>query len=239
MNSKNASSKMRDRKEHEPVKRHEKNVGKEGKREGVCRNGLFQRVGQTESEEEEEEERRRVSHRRVAKVANCHHLPRVATKPRSLSAASSSSCSSLLSASRKSRSQQRTSSAARLLPSPSIRSFSPSSHLQYSNTYRPASYLNHTSNKMSVSASNLRQSPSMSPLSFSPSHSSLSTSPVPEFSSLSSLEGVNLPEEKNREVDVYLQVPRTILVSSQRRVVETGRFLSSSSPFLLQEARAG
>jgi len=259
------------------------------KREAVGRSGLLTR---TESDAEEDHSIR-VSLRRLARVANWHHLPRVAAKPRSLSATSSSSCSSLLSASRKPRAQQRTSSVARLLPSPSIRSFSPSSHLpqvatkpqilsatsssscssllaasrnsrgqqrtssaarlspspsigsfspsnplQCSNTSPTTSYLNHTSNKMSASTSNLLQSPPSSPLSYSPPQLSLSSSSVLQFSSsLSSLEeGHNLAEEKNREVEVYLQVPPTILVSSKRRAVETGRFLSS---LLLQKAWAG
>ena len=231
--SKGARIKDNQEVEVEAVKRAEPQVVKEVKREAVGRSGLLRR---TESEEEEEE-RRRVSLRRLARVANWHHLPRVATKPRSLSAASSSSCSSLLSASRKSGAQQRTSSVAKILPSPSIRSFSSSSRLQYSSSYRPTSYLNHISNKMSVSTSNLPNSP----LSYSPTHLSLSSSSVLEFSSsFSSLEeGDNMPEEKNRDVDVYLQVPPTILVSSNRGVVETGRFLSNSSSFRLQEAWAG
>jgi len=211
------------------VKRTEPRVVKQVKRESFGRGGLLRR---SESDEEEEEERSRVSFRRLTRVANWHHLPRVAAKPRSLSATSSSTCSSLLSASRNPRAQQRTSSIPRLLPSPSIRSFSPSSHLQCSNTYRPTSHPDHTSNKMSASTSNLLQSPPSSPLSHSPPHLSLSSSSVLEFlSSLSSLkEGHNLPEEKNREVDVYLQVPTTILVSSNRRLVETGLFLSNLSP---------
>ena len=195
-----------------------------------------------QTEIDEEEERRRVSLRRVARVANCHHLPRVATKPRSLSATSSSSSSSLLSASRSSRVQQRASSVTKLLQSPSIRSFS--SNLQSSSSYRPTSSLNHTSNlKFALSTSNLLQSPPSSPqLSLSPPpRLSSSTSSVLEFSSsLSSLEGSNQPEERNRDVSVYLQVPRTILVS-RRRIVEDGKFhfKFNSSPFLLREAWAG
>ena len=179
-----------------------------------------------------------MSLRRVARVANCHHLPRVATKPRSLSATSSSSSSSLLSASRRSRTQQRASSVTKLLQSPSIRSFS--SNLQSSSSYRPTSYLNHTSNlKFALSTSNLLQSPPSSSPALSPRpRLSSSTSSDLEFSS--SLEGINQPEERNRDVSVYLQVARTILVS-RRRIVEDGKFhfKFNSSPFLLREAWAG
>ena len=118
---------------------------------------------------------------------------------------------------------------------------SSSSHLQYSGFYRPTSS-NHTSNlKFALSTSNLLQNPPSSPqLSLSPPpRLSSSTSSDLEFSSsLSSLEGINQPEERNREVDVYLQVPRTILVS-RRRFVKDGKFLSNLCPFLLREAWAG
>ena len=230
-------SKDSDEVEVQAVKRSEPQVGREG------RIGVLRRGRQTEIDEEEEE-RRRVSLRRVARVANCHHLPRVATKPRSLSATSSSSSSSLQSASRRSQTQQRASSVTKILQSPSIRSFSSSSHLQYSGSCQPTSHLNHTSNlKFALSTSNLLQSPPSSPqLSLSPPpRLSSSTSSVLEFSSsLSSLEGSNQPEERNRDVSVYLQVPRTILVS-RRRIVEDGKFhfKFNSSPFLLREAWAG
>ena len=84
----------------------------------------------------------------------------------------------------------------------------------------------------------LLQSPPSSPPALSPPPRLLSsTSSVLEFSSsLSSLEGINQPEESNRDVSVYLQVPRTILVS-RRMIVEDGKF--NLSPFLLREAWAG
>lgn len=204
---------LKDRKERKfkSVQRAESKVGKDGKKEATER-----RIRQGS----ESEEGRRVSLGRVARIASCHHLPRVPVKPRSLSAASSSSRSSLLSAaSRRTRTPQRASSVALLLPSPSIRSFSPSSHMQYSSSYRPTSHLNH---KLARSTSSLLQGLPKSPFCLKSPLLSISTSSVQQFSSsFSSLEESNLAEERNREVDVYLQVPRTFLVS-RRNVVDAG-----------------
>ena len=214
--SKDATYILKDRKEHKfkSVQRAESKVGKEEKKEATGRRG---RQGS------ESEEGRRVSLGRVARIASCHHLPRVPVKPRSLSVASSSSCSSLLSAaSRRTRTPQRASSVALLLPSPSIRSFSPSSHMQHSSSYRPTYYLNHSTHKLARSTSSLLQGLPKSPLCLKSPLLSMPTSSVQHFSSsLSSLEESNLPEERNREVDVYLQVPRTFLVS-RRNVVDAG-----------------
>ena len=161
--------------------------------------------------------RRRLSLRRVTRVANGHHLPRVPSKPRSLSAASYtySSSSSPISGCRRIQAEERASSTTKISAMYTVSSFSPSSPRVHHST----NTLHRSKKQLTKSTPSLLASSAKSSLLITPSRNSQSSTFLLGFPSVqSSLEKDELADEKNRDVGVYLQVPSVILRSKQRIV---------------------
>ena len=161
--------------------------------------------------------RRRLSLRRVTRVANGHHLPRVPSKPRSLSAASYtySSSSSPISGSRRIQEEERAFSTSKISATCTVGSFSPSSPTVHHST----NTLRRSKKQLTKSTSCLLASSAKSLLLRTPSHNSQSSFFLLDFPSVQSfLEEDELADEKNRDVGVYLQVPAAIFMSRQRIV---------------------
>ena len=153
---------------------------------------------------------------RVTRVANGHHLPRVPSKPRSLSAASYSysSSSSPISGSRRFQTEERASSSSKISAMCTLSSFSPLNQ----SAQRSTNTLHRSKWQLTKSTSCLLASSAKSLLRRTPSHNSQSSIFLPDFPSVqSSHEEDYLADEKNRDVGVY-QVPSAISRSRQRIV---------------------
>ena len=178
--------------------------------------------------------RQRLSLRRVTIAANGHHLPRVPSKPRSLSAASYtlSSSPSPISGSRRIQVKERASSTtSKISATCTVSSFSPSSPRAHHST----NTLHRSKKQLTKSTSCLLASSAKSLLLRTPSHNSQSSIFLPDFPSVqSSLEEDELADEKNRDVGVYLQVPSAIFRSRQR-IVQRQLYVNDSP----QKASAG
>ena len=150
-------------------------------------------------------------------MANGHHLPRVPSKPRSLSAASYtySSSSSPISGCRRIQAEERASSTTKISAMYTVSSFSPSSPRVHHST----NTLHRSKKQLTKSTPSLLASSAKSSLLITPSRNSQSSTFLLGFPSVqSSLEKDELADEKNRDVGVYLQVPSVIFRSKQRIV---------------------
>ena len=177
--------------------------------------------------------RRRLSLRRVTRVANGHHLPRVPSKPRSLSAASYtySSSSSPTSGCRRIQAEERASSASKISATCTVGSFSPSSPTVHDST----NTLHRSKKQLTKSTSSLWASSAKPTLLGTSLHNSQSSIFLPDFPSVqSSLEEDEPANEKNRDVGVYLQVPSAVFMSRQR-IVQRQLYVNDSH----QKASAG